>query len=147
MSDKTQGEHNRSVFGCLASATRGDGFYEVTICLPIASGTRLKDGPVNVRAAGSGKASGRFTEDISAEGSDPWHRKPHQRGRLKRNAKTECGLIGHDRIMPVLRRPLPDHEPDAVLNRERPAEVQEVQGAVGARGEFPGEVIRYNREA
>ena len=78
--------------------------------------------------------------DAMRERPDPWHRKPHQRGGLKRKAKTECGLIGSDRIMSVLRRPLLDHEPNAVLHRERPAEVQEIQGAIGARGKFPGEV-------
>ena len=119
----------------------------MTLCLPIVSCARLKDGPVNGRAAGSSEASGRLTEGIPAERPDPWYRKPHQRSRLKRKAKTECGLIGHDRIMPILRRPLPDHEPDAVLNRERPAEVQEVQGAIGTRGKFPGEVIGYDRKA
>jgi hypothetical protein len=77
-----------------------------TLCLPVGSCARLKDRTVNGRAAGSSGASGGFTEGISAERPDPWHRKPHQRGGLKRKAKTECGLIGSYRIMSVLRRPL-----------------------------------------
>src|SRR5215475_12230724 len=96
---------------------------QMTLCLPIACCAGLKDRPVNGRAAGSSEASGRFTEDFPAERPDPWHRKPHQRGRLKRKAKTESGLIGYDRIVPVLRRPLPDHEPNAVLSHECPTEV------------------------
>jgi hypothetical protein len=38
-------------------------------------------------------------------------------------------------------------EPDAVLDRKRPAEVQEVQGAIAARGKFPWEIIGYDRKA
>src|SRR6266576_3239561 len=56
-------------------------------------------------------------------------------------------FIGHDRIMSVLRRPLLDHEPNAVLHRERPAKVQEIQSAIGARSKFFREVIGYDRKA
>ena len=66
---------------------------------------------------------------------------------MQRKAKTERSLIGCDRIMPVLRGPLPNDEPSAVLNRERAAELQEVQSAIGASGELAGEVIGYDRKA
>jgi hypothetical protein len=49
--------------------------------------------------------------------------------------------------MPVLRGPLPNDEPNAVLNRERAAELQEVQSAIGASRELAGEVIGYDRKA
>src|SRR6185437_132090 len=42
--------------------------------------------------------------------AEPGHCEPGQRCCLKRKAKTECGLIGRDRIVSVLRRPLLDHE-------------------------------------
>jgi Molybdopterin oxidoreductase len=59
---------------------------------------------------------------------------------LQRKPKTERSPIGCDRIMPVLRGPLPNDEPNAVLNRERAAELQEVQSAIGASRELAGEV-------
>jgi hypothetical protein len=99
------------------------------------------------KTAGLSEASGRFTEDVPAERSYPWHGKPHQRGGLERKAKTECGPIGRDRIMSVLRRPLLDYEPDAVLHRERPAKVQVIQSAIGARGTFFGEVVGYDPQS
>ena len=49
--------------------------------------------------------------------------------------------------MLVLRRPLPNDEPNAVLNRERAAKVQEVQSAIGASREPAGEVIGHDRKA
>jgi hypothetical protein len=85
--------------------------------------------------------------EVFAERPKPGDRKPQQRGGLKRKAKTECGLIGRDRIMSVLRRPLLDHEPNALLHRERPAKVQEIQSAIGARGKFFREVIGEDRKA
>src|ERR1700736_2192313 len=48
--------------------------------------------------------------EVFAERPKPGDCKPHQRGPLKRKAKTECGLIGRDRIMSVVRRPLLDHD-------------------------------------
>lgn len=62
MSDKTQGEHNGSVFGCLAEIA----FKQPISCLPIASCARLKDRLVNRRAAGSSEASKGFAEGIPA---------------------------------------------------------------------------------
>src|SRR3984893_6915055 len=85
--------------------------------------------------------------EVFAERLKPGHCKPRQSSQLKRKAKTECGLIGRDRRMSVLRRPLLDHEPNAVLHHERPAKVQEIQSAIGARSKFFREVVGYDREA
>ena len=121
--------------------------------LPIHPVTRLKNGPLEGWPSGSGRDTARFgrpgerTAETFAKRMYPRHRKPYQRDRLKGNAETECGLIGGYRIMPVLRRPLSDYDPNAVLNHERPAEVQEVESAVGARGKFLGEIIGYGRKA
>ena len=121
--------------------------------LPIHSVTRLENGPLEGWPSGSGRDAARFgrprerTAETFAERTYPRHRKPQQRGRLKGNAETECGLIRGYRIMPLLRRPLSDHDPNAVLNQERPAEVQEVESAVGARGKLPGEIVGDGREA
>jgi hypothetical protein len=49
--------------------------------------------------------------------------------------------------MPVLRGSLPNDEPNAVMNCERAAELQEVQSAIGASGELAREVIGYDRKA
>ena len=84
---------------------------------------------------------------MSDKAPEPGHCEPGQRGRLKCKAKTECGLIGSYRVMSVLRRLLLDHEPNAVLHRERPAKVQEIQSAIGARSKFFREVIGYDRKA
>ena len=73
------------------------------------------------------------------------HREPAQCGRLKYNAKTECGLIGYDWIMSALRRPLPDDKTNSVLNHKCAAEMCEVQCTIGACGDFDGKVIRYDR--
>jgi hypothetical protein len=56
--------------------------------------------------------------EVSDKAPEPGHCEPDQRGRLKCKAKAECGLIGSDRVMSVLRRPLLDHEPNAVLHRD-----------------------------
>ena len=110
----------------------------MVLCLPIDFCRSLNDRPVNGRAADSSEAFGRFTDGVPAKRRpDPWHRKPRQRDRLKREAKPECGLIGHNRIVPVVRQPLLDHEPNTVLHREGPAKVQRaIQSAIGARGKF-----------
>jgi len=121
--------------------------------LPIHSVTRLKNGPLEGWPSESDRGGANFgspgerTAETFAERMYPRHRKPYQRGRLKGNTETECGLIRGYRIMPVLRRPLSDHDPNAVLNHERPAEVQEVESAVGARGKLLGEIIGYGRKA
>src|SRR5712671_2661033 len=120
---------------------------------PFHSLTRLKDSSVERRRdqcdlAVTLRRRRREKEvEVFAERPKPGDRKPHQRGGLKRKAKTECGLIGRERIMSVLRRPVLDHEPDAALHRERAAKVQEIQSAIGARGKFCGEVIGYDGKA
>src|SRR5216684_5882033 len=119
---------------------------------PFHSLTRLKDSSVERRRdqcdlAVTLRRRREKEVEVFAERPKPGDRKPHQRGGLKRKAKTECGLIGRDRIMSVLRRPLLDHEPNAVLHRERPAKVQEIQSAIGARSKFFREVIGYDRKA
>src|SRR6266481_6734056 len=83
---------------------------------PFHSLTRLKDSSVERRRdqcdlAVTLRRRRREKEvEVFAERPKPGDRKPHQRGGLKRKAKTECGLIGRDRIMSVLRRPLLDHD-------------------------------------
>src|SRR5882724_8372622 len=110
---------------------------------PFHSLTRLKDSSVERRRdqcdlAVTLRRRRREKEvEVFAERPKPGDRKPHQR----------CGLIGRDRIISVLRRPLLDHEPNAVLHRERPATVQEIQSAIGARSKFFREVIGYDRKA
>src|SRR5579872_5313158 len=84
---------------------------------------------------------------VLGERSYPWNREPSQGRHLECGAEAECSLIRRDRIVSILRRPLADDDPDAVLDHECPAEVQEIQSSVGARGKFPGEVIGYDRKA
>ena len=130
-------------------------FCEIALApgLPIHSVTRLENGPLEGWSSDSDRGCADFgrpgerTAETLAERTYPRHRKPRQRGRLKGNAETERDLIGGHRIMPVLRGPLSDHEPNAVLNQERPAEVQEVESAVGARGKLLGEILGDGREA
>ena len=49
--------------------------------------------------------------------------------------------------MSVLRRPLVDDQSDPVLNRECPAEMQQIQSAIGTSGDFDGKVVRDDRIA
>ena len=84
---------------------------------------------------------------MSDKAPEPWYCEPGQRDRLKREAETECGLVGVNWIVPILGHPLIDDQPDSVLDHERPAEMQEVQSTIGTGGDFYRKVICYDRIA
>jgi hypothetical protein len=105
----------------LSGRTKDGSVWPAVPVSPFHSLTRLKDSSVERHRDKSGLAvtlrrRQREQEgEVFAERPKPGDCKPHQRGRLKRKAKTECGLIGRNRIMPVLRRPLLDHDKDGEI--------------------------------
>lgn len=61
---------------------------------------------------------------------------PEQGGDLQGDVDGECGLIGGGRIMIVVGRPSADDEPDAGLQHEGAADMEEIKRGVGASSDF-----------
>src|SRR5579871_1748837 len=121
--------------------------------LPFHSLTRLKKRPVAwledrfARTVVLSRWQREEKPDVSAGSSDPWNREPHQGDHLKSHDETKRDLIGDRRVMAIVRHPLVDNQSNSVLDSERAPKVQQVQSAIGTRGDFDGKVFRDDRVA
>src|SRR5262249_11778874 len=83
----------------------------------------------------------------SPELPSSWELEPDQGQDLQYHTGAERDLVCSHGIVSIDGRPLLQDQPDRKLQKERAAEVKDIQGAIGSPCKLGGKVLRHDRIA